>query len=83
MTSLSVDLLTLSRAIAVNVNPRLTVEGLTLAERAGRAELLVAVTGCHDEPCVLAFWMERFDSNGVGRRLREQLVTALQMHAAS
>jgi len=76
----SSELAELTRRLAWQINPRLRVSGVLAAESNGRAELLVAIEGCHTDPCFLALNVDRSDRSAVERDLAAQLRMAIDAH---
>jgi hypothetical protein len=79
----STELAELTRRLAWQINPRLRVSGV-LAGDGGhdRAELLVAIEGCHTEPCFIVLNVDRSGRSAVERDLTAKLRTAISAHLA-
>lgn len=73
----------ISRDITAKYDPRLQVMGVAPTDgEGGRAELLVTIRGCHQEPCVLMLNVTRLGQAAFERELREKLHGALVTHAS-
>lgn len=74
-------LLELSREIARDVDPRVSVEAIASADGdSGRAEMLVTISRCHPAPCSLLFNIDRSTPATAERDLRTHFVGALADH---
>jgi hypothetical protein len=74
----------ISRAVAKEYQGGLEVLGVASAEGgAGRVELLVTISGCHRDPCVLMLNLTRGDRTMLQRELRNKLREALTAHTVS
>jgi hypothetical protein len=74
----------ISHAIAQEYGGQLEVTGVAATDGGtDHVELLVTITGCHDEPCVLMLNLTRVDSEAMERELRARLGEALATHAGS
>jgi len=81
MTVPTAELLKRSREVAREYDSGLTVEGITSADGGtGRAELLVTISGCHKDPCVLLLNLDRTDEATVDSQLRAKLLGAIADH---
>jgi hypothetical protein len=75
------ELAELTRKLAWQINPRLRVSGVLAAEGGrGRAELMVAIEGCHAEPCFLALNIDRSGRAAIERELGDELRAAIAVH---
>jgi len=84
MTVPIAELLKRSREVAREYDNGLTVEGITSADGGtGRAELLVTISGCHRDPCVVLLNLDRTDEATVESQLRAKLLGALANHRSA
>jgi hypothetical protein len=71
----------ISRAVAREYDGALEVLGVAAAgEGAGRVEVLVTISGCHRDPCVLMLNLSRTESAAFEAELRSKFREALSAH---
>ena len=71
----------ISRDVAAEFDPTLSVASVFSTDGgSGRAEVLVIVEGCHEEPCRHIVNVSRADSSEFEQDFREKLVHALHAH---
>jgi hypothetical protein len=74
----------ISRAVVEDYRDDLEVIGVAAAEGGiGRVELLVTISGCHREPCMLMLNLTRVERATLESELRTKLREALAAHTAS
>jgi hypothetical protein len=80
--TLTIDSITrMSRAVAADCDPRLSVMGVVSTDgESGRVELLVTIEGCHTEPCIVMLNVTRLGQAAFERDLREKFRDALASH---
>lgn len=80
--ALSLDAITdISRAVVLRHDHDIEVIGVTSTEGgSNRVELLLALSGCHDEPCRIVLNINRVDAGEFERDLRSKLDEALRHH---
>jgi hypothetical protein len=75
------ELAELTRRLAWQINPRLRVSGVLAADgNTDRTELLVAIEGCHADPCFLVLNVDRSERSAVERDLAGKLRVAIEAH---
>ena len=73
----------ISRAVARDYDGALEVIGVASTEGGtGRVELLITISGCHRDPCVLMLNLTRAEPVAFERELRSKFREALAAHAA-
>ena len=78
------DLLTLSRRVASGLDARLQISGITSAGGGeSRAEVFVALDGCHAPPCSLLLDIDRSDAHSAQQDLVGKLTRAIREHLYS
>lgn len=71
----------LATAVAAEVSPDISVAGVTVTDGGSeRAELIVLLEGCHEEPCRLLLNLPRADSSDFARELDAKLREAITEH---
>jgi hypothetical protein len=74
------ELAELTRKLAWQINPHLRVSGVLAAGGGGHTELMVAIEGCHAQPCFLALNIDRSGGAAIERELGDELRAAIAVH---
>jgi hypothetical protein len=71
----------ISRMVALEHGHAVTIVGVTATDGGSdRAEVLVTISGCHDDDCRLLLNINRREGPELERELRAKLAEALRLH---
>lgn len=71
---------TISRAVALEHGPGVTVDGVTFDGGSDRVEVLVSIADCHSGPCRVSVNVTRSAGADFERDFRAKLSEALEKH---
>ena len=78
------ELTAVSRAVALEHGPALDARVVTVTDGgSSRAEILVTISGCHQEPCRFVMNVNRTDAAEATAEFRAKLSEAITRHATS
>ena len=74
----------ISRGVALEHGRALQIAGVTLTGGSSdRVEVLVTVTGCHQDPCRILINISRADGAELASQLRTKLQQAMRQHVST